>query len=64
MSSKYGSYKTVWERYKKKWSEQGIGKCVMDSLVSSGYRKGVVNVNDLSIDSSTVSAKRGTGDWL
>ncbi len=57
-SSKYGSHKTVWERHKK-WSEQGIWKNIMDSLVSYGYQKGVVNVNDLSIDSSTVPAKKG-----
>lgn len=58
MPSKYGSYKTVWERHKK-WSEQGVWKRVMDYLVSYGYQKGVVNVNDLSIDSSTVPAKKG-----
>lgn len=58
MPSKYGSYKTVWERHKK-WSEQGVWKRIMDSLVSYGYHNGLVNVNDLSIDSSTVSAKKG-----
>jgi hypothetical protein len=29
------------------------------TLVSYGYHKGLVNVNDLSIDSSTVAAKKG-----
>jgi hypothetical protein len=59
MPSKYGSYKTVWKRYKKKWSEQGIWKNIMDLLVSYGYHhKGVINVTDLSIDSSTVPAKK------
>lgn len=60
MPLKYGSYKTVWERHKK-WSEQGIWKNIMDSLVSYGYHHaGLINVNDLSIDSSsTVSAKKG-----
>jgi hypothetical protein len=34
----------------------------MNSLVSHGYHKGlVVNVNDLSIDSSTVAAKKVRG---
>jgi transposase len=60
MPSKYGSYKTVWERHKK-WSERGVWKRVMDSLVSYGYhQKGLVNVNDL-VDSSTVRAKKGRG---
>lgn len=58
MPSKYGFYKTVWERHKK-WSEQGVWKRVMDSLVSRGYHKGLIDVNDLSIDSSTVPAKKG-----
>ena len=43
----------------KKWSERGVWKNIMDSLVSYGYQKGLVNVNDLSIDSSTVHAKKG-----
>ena len=48
MPSKYGSHKTVWERHKK-WSEKGVWKHIMDSLVSHGYQKGIINVNDLSI---------------
>jgi hypothetical protein len=37
----------------------------MDSLVSHGYRhKGLVNLNDLSMDSSTVPAKKGRGKRL
>jgi hypothetical protein len=57
MPLKYGSYKTVWERHKK-WSEQGIWKNIMDSLVSYGYHKGLVDADDLSIDISTVPAKK------
>jgi transposase len=59
MPSKYGSYKTAWERHKKKWSEKGVWKRIMDSLVSYGYHKGLVDADDLSVDSSTVSAKKG-----
>ena len=58
MPSKYGSHKTVWERHKK-WSEKDVWKHIMDSLVSHGYQKGIINVNELSIDSSTVPAKKG-----
>jgi hypothetical protein len=37
----------------------------MDSLVSYGYhQKELINVNDLSIDSSTVPAKKGRGKRL
>jgi transposase len=64
MPSKYGSYKTVWERHKK-WSEKGIWKrIIMDSLVSYGYQKGLVDAEDLSVDSSTVPAKKGSGRRL
>jgi hypothetical protein len=36
----------------------------MNSLISHGYQKGLVNVNELSIDISTVSAKKGRGRRL
>lgn len=58
MPSKYGSHKTVWERHKK-WSEKGVWKRIMDSLVSHGYQNGQINADDLSVDSSTVAAKKG-----
>ena len=58
MPSKYGSYKTVWERHKK-WSITCVWKNIMNSLVSRGYTSGLINIADLSIDSSTVAAKKG-----
>ena len=58
MPAKYGSHKTVWERHKK-WSEKDVWKSIMDSLVSYGYQAGLVNADDLSVDSSTVPAKKG-----
>jgi hypothetical protein len=69
MPAKYGSsYKTtttttVWERHKKKWSEQeGVWKRIMGSMVSHGYHHTgllVDDANELSVDSSTVAAKKG-----
>jgi transposase len=58
MPSRYGSHKSVWERHKK-WSEKGVWKRVMDSLVAKGYSEGAVKVDSLSVDSSTVPAKKG-----
>lgn len=58
MPPKYGSYKTVWERHKK-WSIKGIWKNMMNSLVSRGYNFGLINIDDLSVDSSTVPSKKG-----
>ncbi len=62
MPEKYGSHKSVWERHKK-WSEEEAWKRVMDSLVTMGYSEGKVRVGSLSIDSSTVPAKKGAGSW-
>jgi transposase len=56
--AKYGSYKTSWERHKK-WSVKGVWKSIMNSLVSQGYIRGLVNIDNLSVDSSTVAAKKG-----
>ena len=57
MPPKYGSYKTVWERHKK-WSIKGVWKNIMNFLVSRGYASGLINIDDLSVDSSTVAAKK------
>jgi transposase len=57
MPTKYGSYKTVWERHKK-WSVKGTWKNMMKSLVSRGS-SGLIKIDDLSVDSSTVAAKKG-----
>ena len=58
MPTKYGSYKTVWEQHKK-WSVKGVWKNIMNSLVSRGYSSGLIKIDDLSVDSSTVGAKKG-----
>ena len=58
MPTKYGSYKIVWERHKK-WSDKGVWKNIMNSLVSRGYTSGSIKIDDLSVDSSTVAAKKG-----
>jgi transposase len=58
MPSKYGSYKTAWERHKK-WSIKGVWKNIMNSLISRGYNSGLISIDDLSVDSSTVPSKKG-----
>ncbi len=58
MPTKYGSHKSVWERHKN-WSGDGTWKRIMDALVAKGYSEGSVNVDLLSVDSSTVPAKKG-----
>jgi hypothetical protein len=42
----------------KKWSDKGVWKNIMNSLVSRGYTSGLIKIDDLSVDSSTVAAKK------
>jgi hypothetical protein len=49
------------EKDTRKWSEKGVWKNIMDFLVSHRYHKGLIDVNDLSTDSSTVPEKKGRG---
>jgi len=50
MLTKYGSYKTVWER-QKKWSVKGAWKNIMKSWTDKQ--------DDLSVDYTTSAAKKG-----
>jgi len=34
-------------------------KNIMNSLISLGYISGLINIDDLSVDSSTVASKKG-----
>ncbi len=40
-------------------SDKGVWKNIMNSLVSRGYTSGLIKIDDLSVDSSTVAAKKG-----
>ncbi len=56
------SYTTAWRRLKR-WEELGVWKRMLDALVSKGYSLGMVKMDSLSIDSTTVPAKKGER-WL
>ena len=58
LSSNYGDDATAWRRLKR-WEEDGIWKQIMDMLIAKGYSLGLVRMDSLSIDSSTVPAKKG-----
>ncbi len=53
-------YTTAWRRLKR-WEEDGTWKKILDYLVSKGYSLGIVRMDELSIDSTTVPAKKGEG---
>jgi transposase len=52
MPLEYGSYKTAWKRLKK-WEEMGIWDSIFKALASNREHRTV------SVDSSTVEAKKG-----
>jgi transposase len=52
MSLEYGSYKTAWKRLKK-WQDEGVWDRIFRALAS--IREQVI----VSVDSSTVEAKKG-----
>ena len=60
MPTKYGSYKTVWERHKE-WSVKAVWKNIIKSLVSHGYSFGLIKIEDLSVDYNTLALRRGNG---
>ncbi|HVD36500.1 MAG TPA: hypothetical protein VNB68_03780 [Nitrososphaeraceae archaeon] len=41
-------------------SDKGVWKNIINSLVSCGYSSELIKIDDLSVDSSTVAAKRAT----
>jgi len=51
-------YTTAWRRLKR-WEEKGIWKRILDGLIAKGYALGIVKMDILSIDSTTVPAKKG-----
>lgn len=55
---KYGDDSTA-NRRLRRWENEGVWKRIMDSLINEGYGKGIIRMEELSIDSSTVAARKG-----
>ena len=51
-------YTTAWRRLKR-WEEQGIWRKILDPLIAMGYSLGIVKLDELAIDSTTVPDKKG-----
>ncbi len=58
MPRRYGDDSTA-NRRLRRWEKLGVWKRIMDSLVNEGYGKGIVRMEELSIDSSTIAARKG-----
>ena len=58
LPEEYGDDSTANLRLRR-WEEQGVWRRVMNALVAKGYTLGIVKIDSLSVDSSTVAAKKG-----
>jgi transposase len=59
LPKEYGDDSTANLRLRR-WEEQGVWKSILDApLIAEGYALGTVGMHSLSVDSSTVAAKKG-----
>lgn len=58
LPKEYGDDSTA-NRRLRRWEKQGVWKRIMDALLSDGYSDGKLNIDNLSIDSDTIPAKKG-----
>jgi transposase len=58
MPKRYGDDSTA-NRRLRRWEKEGVWMRIMDGLVDEGYGKGIIEIEELSIDSSTVAARKG-----
>ena len=56
MPLEYGSYKTAWRRLKRWQDDEGVWDRILKELAS------IVEHEEVSVDSSTVEAKKGRGE--
>jgi transposase len=55
---RYGDDSTA-NRRLRRWEGEGVWKRVMGALIDDGYGTGVVELEEPSIDSSTIAARKG-----
>ena len=58
LPKRYGDDSTA-NRRLRRWERIGVWKRIMDALVSEGYGNGKVRLDELSVDSSTIRARKG-----
>jgi transposase len=56
--TKYGDDSTM-NRRLKNWEKRGVWQRIMNALTANEHAKGRVRIDELSIDSSTIEAKKG-----
>lgn len=55
---RYGDDSTA-NRRLRRWEREGVWKRIMDALIDEGYGRGIIEIEELSIDSSTIAARKG-----
>lgn len=58
LPKRYGDDSTA-NRRLRRWEKLGVWKRIMDALVSEGYGNGRVEPDEVSVDSSTIRARKG-----
>ena len=58
LPSEYGDDVTAWRRLKR-WEKEGVWKSIMNAMIKDGYSSGKLELDSLSIDSTTIPAKKG-----
>ena len=58
LPKRYGDDSTA-NRRLRRWEKMGVWKRIMDSLLFEGYGNGKVKLDELSVDSSTIRARKG-----
>ena len=58
MPDKYGSKSTAHLRFQE-LQQKGIWKKILSKLIKLAYKQGKINLRNISIDSSSIAAKKG-----
>ncbi len=58
MPNKYGSKSTAHLRFSE-LQQKGTWKKILSKLIKSAYKQGKINLRNISIDSSSIAAKKG-----
>ncbi len=58
MPEKYGTKSTAHLRLQN-WQQRGVWKKILSSLIKSAYKQNKIHLQKISIDSSTIHAKKG-----
>ena len=58
LPEKYGSKSTAHLRLQD-WQDLGVWKKILSSIIKSAHKQGKINLQKISIDSSSIAAKKG-----